>query len=231
MDQNDHFIQIYQQQGTTYHEMISFEDVDGNLRPALESIVPLQSKTILDLGTGTGRIPLLFPDAEVIGLDLHRGMLLENQRQQMPDPGPLLQADMRTLPFPTDSFELITAGWAIGHFTGWFGEDWIRQMTKVLMEIERVLKPGGWGIILETLTTGSHTPAPPTPALAAYYAWLESVLGFSRQVVQTDYLFDNLDQAFHYAQFFFGEELAAQISKEKWVRLPEWTGIWSKQYS
>ena len=34
---------------------------------------------MLDLGTGTGRIPLLFPDTAVTGLDLQSAMLLENR--------------------------------------------------------------------------------------------------------------------------------------------------------
>lgn len=230
MDANDSFIQIYQTQATSYHEMITFEDVDGNLCQSLESVTSFSGKKILDLGTGTGRIPLLFPDAKVVGLDFHHHMLRENQRQQLPEPGPLLQGDMRALPFSSESFEIITAGWAIGHFTGWFAKNWMNQITTVVMEIERVIKTGGWCFILETLTTGSQIPAPPNPALAAYYGWMESVLGFSRQVVQTDYLFNDLDQAIHYTKFFFGEELAKKVRMEKWVRLPEWTGIWSKQY-
>jgi ubiquinone/menaquinone biosynthesis C-methylase UbiE len=228
MDPEDHFIQIYTRQGSAYHELISFEDVDGNLRPALEAITPFESK-ILDLGTGTGRIPLLFPEVNITGLDLHRDMLIENQRQQTPDPGPLLQGDMRFLPFPDNSFEIITAGWALGHFTGWFGEEWQAQISLVLAEVERVLMPGGRIIILETMTTGSTTPAPPSPGLAAYYHWLGEDLGFTSQVIQTDYLFDDLAQAVRCAQFFFGNELAKEIRKENWVRLPEWTGIWFKQ--
>ncbi len=214
MDPKDHFIQIYSHQGTAYHEMISYEDVDGNLRPALEGITPFTGK-ILDLGTGTGRIPLLFPEANITGLDLHWDMLKENQRQQMPDPGPLLQGDMRLLPFPSGSFQIVTAGWALGHFTGWFGEDWQAQMRLVLEEAQRVLQPGGWLIILETMTTGSTTPAPPSPGLAEYYRWLEEDLGFDSQVIQTDYLFDDLAQAYRYAQFFFGDELAKKVRKRK----------------
>ena len=103
--------------------MIGFEDADKNLRPALESITPFRHKQILDLGTGTGRIPLLFPNQKIIGLDLHRDMLRENQRN-ISFTHPLVQADMRSLPFPNEQFEIITAGWAIGHFTGWYPDTW-----------------------------------------------------------------------------------------------------------
>jgi ubiquinone/menaquinone biosynthesis C-methylase UbiE len=228
MDSEDHFIQIYRNHGPTYHEMIAVEDVDGNLRPTLESITPFSDKPILDLGTGTGRIPLLFPETSSIGLDLHRSMLLENQRQQAP-PASLIQGDMRALPIPDASFEIITAGWALGHFTGWYGEDWEYQARTVLDEMHRVASPNSHIIILETMTTGSHTPAPPSEGLAIYYQWLEKVGGFTRQVIQTDYLFPDLATAIHYTQFFFGHELAEKVRTQNWVRLPEWTGVWSKQ--
>ena len=40
--------------------MISSEDVDSNLAPAIERIAELDGKRVLDLGTGTGRIALPF---------------------------------------------------------------------------------------------------------------------------------------------------------------------------
>ncbi|MBN2045617.1 MAG: class I SAM-dependent methyltransferase [Anaerolineales bacterium] len=229
MDPKDHFMQIYRLHGTTYHELISYEDTDGNLRPSLTKITSFASKSILDLGTGTGRIPLLFPDSNITGVDLHWEMLIENQRQQRPDPRPLVQGDMRILPFSNNCFEIVTAGWALGHFTGWFGDQWQQHMEQVLNEVSRVLKPEGWLVILETMTTGSHTPAPPSEGLATYYRWLEEDLGFETHVIQTDYLFDDLSQATRYAQFFFGIDLAKKVRKHNWVRLPEWTGIWARQ--
>ena len=229
MDSNNHYLQIYQHHGQTYHEMITFEDTEGNLRPALEAVTPFQGKAILDLGSGTGRIPLLFPETPVVCLDLHEDMLRENQRQQAPDPGILVQGDMRCLPFNDSTFEVVTAGWALGHFPGWYPETWKAEAALVLEEAHRVLAPGGALIIIETMTTGGLSPAPPTPALGAYYGWLEENWEFSRQVIQTDYQFDDLGQAVRYARFFFGNELAKEVRTRGWVRLPEWTGIWSKK--
>ncbi len=156
-------------------------------------------------------------------------MLLENRRQHMPEPGPLVEGDMRTLPFPAGCFEVVTAGWALGHFTGWYPQDWRNHISVALDDARRVLAPGGHLIIIETLTTGSHKPAPPNEVLAAYYRWLEDDLGFFRQEVQTDYLFDSLELAYAYAKFFFGDGLAKKVRRENWVRLPEWTGIWSRK--
>jgi ubiquinone/menaquinone biosynthesis C-methylase UbiE len=230
MNGTDHFIQIYRSRGKTYHEMISFEDTDDNLRPALQSITPFTDQRVLDLGTGTGRLPLLFPESEFIGLDLHENMLLENQANTREKSTYLVQANMKSLPFDENCFDSVTAGWAIGHFTGWYPNDWREQVDLVLEQTVRVLKPSGWMIILETLSTGSLNPAPPNPSLANYYSWLENQWGFSSMVVQTDYQFETLEQAEWYSQFFFGEALAKLVRKNHWVRLPEWTGIWSKQF-
>ena len=228
LDPNNHYIQIYRNQSRSYHDMIRFEDTDQNLRPALESITRFDRQPVLDLGTGTGRLPLLFPEISFIGLDLHIHMLKE-QQTHFPEGISLVQADMRGLPFPAQQFKIITAGWAIGHFISWFPNNWKVQVGQVLRNAFRCLKPAGWLIIIETMTTGSHTPAPPTPGLAAYYDWLETEWGFSSEVIQTDFQFETLEQAVAYAHFFFGENLRDLVRKNNWVRLPEWTGVWSKQ--
>ena len=79
----DHYINIYTQHADTYHRMIEAEDIDGNLLPVVESVTPLAGKKVLDLGTGTGRIPLLIHQRakQISALDLHQDMLLEQQKQ------------------------------------------------------------------------------------------------------------------------------------------------------
>jgi hypothetical protein len=123
----------------------------------------------------------------------------------------------------------LTAGWALGHFTGWYKEDWLDQADQVLQEMHRVVTPDGAIIILETLTTGSLTPAPPTPGLAQYYRWLEEDWGFTRQEVQTDIQFADVEEAVRQTEFFFGPGLAATIRENGWSRVPEWTGVWGKK--
>lgn len=229
----DHFIHIYQTQATAYHRFITAEDVDHNLLPALERIAEVRGARMLDLGTGTGRLPLLLNGlaAQIVGLDLHWHMLREHQHQKHSANGNwnLTTGDMRALPFPTASFDVITAGWAIGHFTGWYPETWQPEIRRVLDEMHRVVKPDGALIILETLSTGSLTPTPPSPGLAAYYAWLENEWGFTRQEIQTDYQFASVEEAIALTEFFFGPNLSLAIRKNNWDRLPEWTGVWGKR--
>jgi hypothetical protein len=177
-------------------------------------------------------------------------MLQENaaQRALVTDDWALLQGDMRVLPFPSGWADVVTAGWAIGHLCGWYADEWQTQIGRVLAEMHRVVArpsrstpsaasgrgagaPGGALIILETLTTGSPAPAPPTEGLARYYAWLEDEWGFARQTIRTDYEFASVDDAVAKTEFFFGPELAAKIRENKWARLPEWTGVWGKVVS
>lgn len=228
----DHFRHIYTTQAAAYHRLIAAEDVDQNLTKTLKALATFGGKRVLDLGTGTGRLPLLFAhEAQTwVGVDLHWDMVRENatQRQAQPGQWSLAQADMRALPLPARWAEVVTAGWALGHFVGWYGADWQTEATRVLQEMTRVAAPGGTILILETLGTGSLTPAPPHAGLAQYYAWLETTWGFTRHTVATDYQFTDVAEAVQVTEFFFGAELAAKIRANGWARVPEWTGVWVK---
>ncbi len=230
----DHFQQVYSHQAADYHQLVIPEDVDNNIRPAIERVTSLRGKRILDLGTGSGRLPLFFgrQAAQMVGLDLHWDMLREHRAQQQRVGGQwgLVQGDMRILPFPSGWAEVVMAGWATGHFTGWSKDKWQSQIGRVLREMHRLASPTGSLIILETLTTGSLTPAPPTEALAKYYAWLENEWGFSRQEISTDYQFASVEEAVARTEFFFGPAgLSDAIREQGWARLPEWTGVWGKR--
>src|SRR6476469_2930637 len=187
----EHFQAIYAARAAEYHQMIAAEDLDGRLLPAIERVALLRGKRVIDLGTGTGRLPLLIGNlaGQLVGLDLHRDMLRQNlaQRRQRAGRWDLVQGDMRRLPFRSAWADVVTAGWAIGHLRSWFAGDWQAQIGRVLDEMHRVVAPGGALIIMETLSTGSLTPAPPNAALAEYYDWLEQVWGFSRNTIPTDY--------------------------------------------
>jgi len=229
----DHFIHIYTHRAADYHRFIAVEDVDGNLVKAIESATVIDGKHILDLGTGTGRFPLLLANraAQFVGLDLHWDMLQQNQVQRISVGGGwgLTQGDMRRLPFPSGWAEVVIAGWAIGHLRGWFADEWRTQIGLVLREIHRVCNSNGTLLVFETLTTGATTPAPPNRQLAEYYAWLEGEWGFTRHTISTDYQFESIEDAVTRTEFFFGEDLSAKIRTQGWARLPEWTGMWVKQ--
>ncbi len=230
----DHFNRIYATQAAGYQRMISAEDVEGNLLPAILNQVSLADRSVLDLGTGTGRLPIICrtESARFVALDRQQTMLVEQQRlrDELGGGWPLVLADMARLPFGSGSFDVLMAGWALGHTTEWFPESWLSRVAGVIDEMKRVLRTPGALIILETLGTGALQPAPPAPTLAAYYAWLEQQAGFTRTVIQTDYQFRSVEDAEQQMSFFFGQEMGALVRRNNWSRVPEWTGMWVRKY-
>ncbi len=229
----DHFRSIYETRAGDYHKLITAEDVNGNLLRELERIAYFKHKHVLDLGSGTGRIPLMLHDIapQIIAIDLHEAMLLEQikQRDSVPNDWNLLQGDMCALPIQDQWADIAIAGWALGHFQSWFEDEWQKRVDSVIHEMSRTAKSNGHLIIIETLGTGSLKPAPPHAGLAEYYNRLEFKWGFERTEIRTDYQFDSIDDAVAKTEFFFGAELAEKILTNNWMRLPEWTGIWAKK--
>lgn len=227
----DHFRQIYTSQAAAYHALIAAEDVHGNLLTTLKSVAPLAGKRVLDVGSGSGRIPLLLRglDCNIVAVDLHYPMLAEQRVQQQVVGGSwdLAAADGRTLPLHAGWADVVTAGWAFGHFTGWYSDNWLAQASLAIAEMRRAAKPGGTLIIMETMGTGIETAAPPNEALAAYYAWLENEHGFARQVIATDYDFGTVERAAELCGAFFGREMAERVRANGWSRVPEFTAIFA----
>jgi len=229
----DHFKIIYRTQAQAYDELIQAEDFEGNLERELSKLVSFENKRILDLGTGTGRIPLLFHHKakSIIGLDFYRAMLQRNRSHSSTATKPwfLVQGDMLYLPMADDSVEITIAAWAVGHLRSWYLTDWEKRIDSIVKEMDRVTVNGGYLIVIETMGTGCQSPAPPTSELADYYQRLAKLWYFRKIIIRTDYVFENLTKAVQKTKFFFGDELSDRIRENHWTTVPEWTGIWWKQ--
>lgn len=225
----DHFQRIYQQEAEGYTRLMQGADVEGRLAAAFRELTPFSSKKWLDLGTGTGRIPALVAPhvAQLIALDKHRAMLNEQRiTHHAPRTTHFVQADLQAIPLPSHHFDVVTAGWAMGHSRAWFAEQWQAAMGQMVQEMRRVVAPGGIIIIIETMGTGVLTPAPPSAELAEYYTWLEEQWGFTRQVIPIDYAFESVKDAAAVMTFFFGEAMGERVRTNNWQRVPEWAGLW-----
>jgi ubiquinone/menaquinone biosynthesis C-methylase UbiE len=220
---------IYSSQAEDYERLVSREDCQGNILPTLNRIRPLAGLDVVELGAGTGRLTCqLAPQVKTIrAFDASAHMLdlaaakLETRGLRNWSAG---IADHRRLPVPDQTADVAISGWSVCYTVVDYPDNWRHELSSALAEMQRILRPGGTIIILETLGTGHETPLAPA-MLTPYYAFLESA-GFASTWIRTDYRFESLDEAEALTRFFFGDELAAQVIRQHWVILPECTGVW-----
>ena len=223
---------IYSQSARDYDVLISAEDCDHNLRNALTELVGQSDRgTLVDIGTGTGRIVRwLAPHMErVVGLDRSPEMLRVAAHTSESAVSPavsLIVSDALALPVASDVATLAVAAWVFGHFCEWWPGDWAWRVERAIGEMRRATKPGGKMLIIESLGTCVDRPKPPTGSLLQYYSLLTERFGFERRVVSTDYRFPNVIAAIRMLGFFFGDLIADETTRRGSARVPEWTGLW-----
>lgn len=225
---------LYDQNPAEYEDLVSREDYQGNLLPALETLCTLEGAVVVELGAGTGRLTRLVAPraARVTAFDGAEAMLRFGEKLNRAAGLNCVDyavADHRNLPAPSGEADLALAGWTLSYFATWKAPDWEGETAKALTEMFRVVKEGEMVLILETLGTGHDTPVEPTPELAAFYRYLEQEWGFRRSWIRTDYRFDSVEEAERIAGFFFGTEMAEKIRANRWAVLPECTGLWCRR--
>jgi ubiquinone/menaquinone biosynthesis C-methylase UbiE len=225
---------IYQQHADQYERLVSYEDYEGNLYAGLTAIRSFDRADVVEWGAGTGRVSaLVAPHARsIIAGDLNPHMLhvaAAKYRQIASLRWQVLAMDHRRAPLPDRVADVALAGWTLCYMARKFcGETWQQQLRQAIDEMQRVLRPGGTIIIIETLGTGETEPRPMADWFAEYFEFLESDLGFQSTTIRTDLKFDSLDQAAELTSFFFGDEWAGKVRDNNWIILPECTGIWWK---
>jgi len=222
--------EIYSKRADEYELLVSREDYQENIFPALSQIRPLGGLDVVELGAGTGRLTcMLAPVVRAIQAFDASGYMLEVAVARLKESGlhnwRIAVADHRALPVGDQVADLAISGWSIVYTVVWHEGTWRRELGRALAEMKRVLRPGGTMIILETLGTGYEKPTPPDE-LKAYYAYLAEEAGFSSAWIRTDYRFESLEEAEALTRFFFGDALAERVAGENLAVLPECTGIW-----
>ena len=225
---------LYDQNPREYEDLVSREDHQGNLLPALEELCPLDGTTVVELGAGTGRLTRLVAPraARVTAFDAAEAMLRYGENLNKAAGYNHIRydvADHRLLPAPPGEADLVLAGRTLSYFATWQVPTWEAEAARALSEMFRVARDGGTVLILETLGTGHETPVEPTPELSAFYRFLEQEWGFRRRWIRTDYKFDSVEEAQRIAGFFFGTEMAEKIRANHWTVLPECTGLWHRR--
>jgi demethylmenaquinone methyltransferase/2-methoxy-6-polyprenyl-1,4-benzoquinol methylase len=126
--------------------ILSFGCDRGWRRFAIAQIEGIPHESILDLATGTGKIALLAasrnPASIVIGVDFCPEMLDVARSSKHPSVNRvhLVQGDALQLPFPDNTFDCITIGFALRNVT---------SIASLFAEMARVAKPGGKMVSLE----------------------------------------------------------------------------------
>ncbi|MBI3999441.1 MAG: ubiquinone/menaquinone biosynthesis methyltransferase [Candidatus Omnitrophica bacterium] len=99
--------------------------------------------TILDLGAGTGKSLSTFLRAHrfkrAVGCDFSEPML-QKAKKRLGDSAFLVSGDFHRLPFPDQSFDLVTGSFILRS---------VQNMAQFLEEVKRVLKPQGKAVFLE----------------------------------------------------------------------------------
>jgi SAM-dependent methyltransferase len=130
--------------------------------PLARALDAIPAPLVLDVGTGTGRLPraLLFQPrfkGRVVGLDLSRRMLEEGVSKLAPYAGrvTLVWQDAQELPFLDDTFDAVTCLEML---------EFTPDPEAILEELVRVLRPGG--VLLTTNRVGPDAPFLPGRAFS-----------------------------------------------------------------
>ncbi len=221
--------EVYANHAVEYEALVSCEDYQGNILKAIQEITPLDGLDVLDLGAGTGRLAcLLAPIVRtMLAFDLSPHMLgiaCDKMRRIKSDCWLAAACDHRLLPLTVRAADLIVSGWSVSYLTVWNPPRWREEADAWLTEARRVLRPGGYIILFESLGTGNVAPQR-LAHLENFYGWLDEV-GFENKWIRSDYRFESPEAASNVAGFFFGDEMKANIVHEKMTILPECTGVW-----
>jgi len=231
---------IYARGAERYERLIAREDADGNLPKALAEIRSWAGLDVVDLGAGTGRLTRLMAPAarSVRAFDASPAMLavariaIRDVVRGHPRPEEVdvtfAVADHRSLPIPDASCDLVVAGWSLCYAALEKPEAPRAGLDPALAEIDRILRPGGAAIVIETLGTGVEQPRR-SDEMKAYLDALDA-LGFASTWVRTDYRFTSNAEAVELVGFFFGDERADALAASGGVTVPECTGIWWRTF-
>jgi ubiquinone/menaquinone biosynthesis C-methylase UbiE len=225
---------IYTNHAETYDELVRGEDYQGNLLPAISGLCPLAGTTVVEFGAGTGRLTrLLAPVVRSIhAFDLTLPMLRVAKpglQRTGCDQWTLTNADSRAMPLPSACADVAIEGWSFLQIRGWNQDGWHDALDSALSEMQRVLKPGGTAILIETLGTGKTEPHIQQDWFGETFTYFEKEWGFNRTWIRTDIRHESAQRAYELTSFFFGEEAAATMVPPGSNIVPECTGLWWKQ--
>lgn len=173
----------------------------------VRAVPPIDGAPILDVCSGTGDLALAYwkksrGRSPIIGADFTHEMLTiaarkaatpEAQARRTGTPFGFVQADTQALPFPDDTFQIVSVAFGLRNVT---------DTARGLREMIRVCRPGGKVVVLEFSLPGN-------PLFRAAYLWyFRNILPRLGQLLSR-----NSQQAYDYlpssvSEFPYGQALA-----------------------
>jgi ubiquinone/menaquinone biosynthesis C-methylase UbiE len=225
------YVDIYSNQSEKYDLFISFEDYRNELLKTIMKIFPLtENMVIADIGSGTGRIAYLLAPfvKKIYGIepnDSMRRIAISKCTQKKMDGIEFLPGGYEQIPLSNSSVDLVIEGWSFMYYYKLSLPNWKDKINCALIEMNRILKPGGKIILIETLGTMETEPQVFNFA-APFYNYLEEEQDFKRINIRTDYKFNTIKDAEALITFFFGEDMGKMVHQRKDIIVPECTGLW-----
>ncbi len=230
---------IYKYLPGRYAKLKSFSDYGKNTIRSIAQIVPICNKTIVELGTGTGNIALQLAEhaEKVCGFDNSKAMLrfakkackskgIENCIFDF--------AEHKKIPLCADFADMIVIGWAlVGYVSEGLADDtWREKIGLLLHECQRLLKPNGYVLILETANLVNELPFGDVyhPIRKRFLSYLEDEFQFHAEFYSNDWDFLHLRNV-KWAKFWFGDKIIGKMICSNRTKMEECVGIWWKQYS
>jgi SAM-dependent methyltransferase len=229
----DHYDDVYESRAEPYDELVAHEDHQALLPALLDELAP-GAIDVVEAGAGTGRLTrMLAPRARRIHAFDGSPAMIAVARRHLADAAhvTLGVATHEALPVEPDVADLAIEGWAFGHAVSRNAEGWRDEVRAWVTELDRVTRPRGRVVLIETMGTAVATPFEGGHSLEPFDAFVTSTLGFERHVVRTDYAFDSGAEALRVLGFFFGARIEEKLARSSFVRegqtiVPEHTAVY-----
>ncbi|MBI9107646.1 MAG: class I SAM-dependent methyltransferase [Spirochaetales bacterium] len=225
--------EIYQKHSFEYDELVAHEDYLNHIPEYLKNCFDFQGKTVLEFGTGTGRMTRMYAGLsdKVYCFDRSAHML-EKASEALSEYGNKIEfsvCDNLNIDSLDVSADIVIQGWSFGHTVSDNESQIEKTVNKLVVDCNVRLKRGGSLVFLESLGTNTESPEAPNKNLKDFYSELEGRHGFSRTVLETDYRFDSNEDAARIMGFFFGEEMGSNLKFTRDGIVREYTGVWQKK--